>query len=106
MIRQQSTTPILILVALLFIGSSADAVLAQENAKEKPAPPAMKWEYKVMNVEDNPAETNRVLNKLGEDGWELVGITPGRSRFSGTADRMILICKRPKTAVPPPPPAR
>ncbi len=59
-----------------------------------------KWEYKVTILSENDADTEKELNKLGEDGWELVG-TPGivtsprqREGVLGTSTKVKLIFKR------------
>jgi hypothetical protein len=66
-----------------------------------------KWEYKVTTLgpRDRDADTEKELNKLGEDGWELVG-TPssvtapqqaeGNQGNPGISTKVKLIFKRAK----------
>lgn len=57
-----------------------------------------RWEYKVINVRSenyrlDPGCSSR-LNELGEDGWELVGLTSVNFK-SGATDNLAMIFKRP-----------
>ena len=53
-----------------------------------------KWEYKIIVerskgwvIQKGIEEFEKKLNGLGEEGWELVGITPiGKGGFGGTSD--------------------
>jgi hypothetical protein len=49
-----------------------------------------KWEYLVQQVQ-SPGELFTLLNKLGDEGWELVTLLP-----EGTATRGQIVAKRPK----------
>jgi len=57
-----------------------------------------RWEYKVINVrsESYRLDPNCVvrLNELGEDGWELIGITSVNFK-SGATDNIAMVFKRP-----------
>lgn len=59
----------------------------------------LQWEYKIINVrsegyrlDPNAAVT---LNELGEEGWELVGITSVNFK-SGATDNIAFVFKRPR----------
>jgi hypothetical protein len=92
---------------------------AQEKAKEEkeekgkgviPAivgPPPSKWEYKIMPLVRDDQQAEQEMNKLGDEGWELVGTTnsvsssvrqgPGPGGPGGAVStRSRLIFKRPK----------
>ena len=76
--------------AMLFFGvllvSLWGNAFAQEKAKEKPATAKVKWEYKVIPMPNRiVAATEKALNELGRDGWELVAITPADKGFIGQA---------------------
>jgi len=64
----------LLVLALLVIGvgfwSGQQSAAPAQEKKDMPAA-VTKWEYKV--VAETPNE--REMNKLGADGWELVGFT-------------------------------
>jgi hypothetical protein len=77
--------------------------VAAQDKKDVPAPPAAKWEYKVIRPEPNRRsiaedKMEAALNKLGEEGWECVGtvgeVTGGEPQ--GTLTKAVLILKRPK----------
>lgn len=57
-----------------------------------------KWEYKIINVrsENYRLDPNAAteLNRLGQDGWELVGLTSVNFK-SGATDNIALVLKRP-----------
>lgn len=67
------------------------AVMTMKRVKleEKPAPPQVKWEYKIIKLKSDAAGCEAQLNELGKDGWELAGVVG-----SGSDTQMIL--KRPK----------
>jgi hypothetical protein len=76
---------------------------AQEKGKGV-GPPLPKWEYKVTALGTDEKATEKELNKLGDEGWELVG-TPSETSARGTATgggagtistKVQLIFKRPK----------
>jgi hypothetical protein len=69
--------------------------LAQEKGKDQVSRPGVKWEYKVVQAEEDPAKMEGALNTLGEEGWECIGAV-NRVSIRGAA---YLICKRPKEAV-------
>ena len=56
------------------------------------------WEYKIINLrsENYRLDPDYVdeLNDLGEDGWELVGLTSVNFK-SGATDNIALVFKRP-----------
>jgi hypothetical protein len=54
-------------------GSSAQEKGKGEKGEVKFEPP--KWEYKVTYLPINPEKAEKELNKMGDEGWELVGIT-------------------------------
>lgn len=60
---------------------------------------ATKWEYRVINVrsENYRLDPNSAqeMNRLGEEGWELVSITAVNFK-SGATDNIALVFKRPK----------
>jgi hypothetical protein len=57
-----------------------------------------RWEYKIINIrsENYRLDPNYVsqLNDLGEEGWELVGLTSVNFK-SGATDNIALVFKRP-----------
>lgn len=59
------------------------------------------WEYRIINIRsekyrlDPNAATE--LNRLGNDGWELVSITSVNFK-SGATDNIAMVFKRPKAA--------
>ncbi len=57
-----------------------------------------RWEYKVINVrsENYRLDPNSAteLNKLGMDGWEMVGLTSVNFK-SGATDNIAMVFKRP-----------
>lgn len=59
------------------------------------------WEYKIINVrsENYRLDPNAVseLNRLGDDGWELISITSVNFK-SGATDNIALVFKRPRAA--------
>jgi hypothetical protein len=61
-----------------------------------------KWEYKLMVLADDDPANEKQLNKLGDEGWELVGTASSVSseaRGQGSAPirtQVRLIFKRPK----------
>jgi hypothetical protein len=70
--------------------------VAQEKGKEKVVRPSVKWEYKVIhaNRSRDLDKLEEVLNKLGDDGWELVAIEAGHIPPPVTPGRYVF--KRPK----------
>jgi hypothetical protein len=57
-----------------------------------------KWEYKIINIrsENYRLDPNAVtqLNQLGEEGWELVGLTSVNFK-TGATDNIAMVFKRP-----------
>ena len=57
------------------------------------------WEYKILNIRsenyrlDPTYETQ--LNRLGDDGWELVGLTAINFK-TGATDHIGMVFKRPR----------
>jgi len=69
---------VLLLAAVVAVGIGSDHAAAQ------PAAPRGKWEYKVLTptaIEELGGKDGGALaaglNKLGDEGWELVAIEPG-----------------------------
>ncbi len=63
--------------------------------------PRMVWEYRIINVRSenyrlDPMKESE-LNRLGEDGWELVGITAINFK-TGATDHIGMVFKRPREA--------
>lgn len=58
------------------------------------------WEYKIINVrsENYRLDPNAAseLNRLGDEGWELISITSVNFK-SGATDNIALVFKRPRT---------
>ncbi|NJL28918.1 MAG: DUF4177 domain-containing protein [Thermoanaerobaculia bacterium] len=59
----------------------------------------VRWEYKIINVRSenyrlDPNAASR-LDELGEEGWELVGLTSINFK-SGATDNIALVFKRPR----------
>lgn len=56
-----------------------------------------RWEYKIINIrsEGYRLDPNAVgqLNRLGEEGWELVGLTSVNFK-SGASDNIAMVFKR------------
>ncbi|MBP3954005.1 DUF4177 domain-containing protein [Gemmata sp. G18] len=81
-------------VALFAVGAVCWSTLGSSSAqeKEKAAPAVQKWEYKVVTLPGGGGGNEpdqKVLNALGDEGWELAGAPHevGRAR---------VILKRPK----------
>ena len=59
------------------------------------------WEYKILNIRSENYRLDPTyepqLNTLGEDGWELVGITAINFR-TGATDHIGMVFKRPRSA--------
>ncbi len=57
------------------------------------------WEYKILNIRSENYRLDPVyepqLDKLGEDGWELVGVTSINFK-TGATDHIGLVFKRQK----------
>jgi hypothetical protein len=67
----KSLVTLVALAGLGFFGLCAFGV--RGAADEKPAL-AVKWEYKTESINGTPDFTHeKILNKLGEEGWEIVG---------------------------------
>src|SRR5690242_5763710 len=62
--------------AALLIAFVACGLPAQDKGKPKDAP-AARWEYKVTTLNPSDEEAEKALNKLGEEGWELVTAAGG-----------------------------
>ncbi|HEX9800156.1 MAG TPA: DUF4177 domain-containing protein [Thermoanaerobaculia bacterium] len=62
------------------------------------------WEYKIINIrsENYRLDPNAAteLNKLGADGWELVGLTSVNFK-TGATDNIAMVFKRPRRDVAP-----
>jgi len=59
----------------------------------------MRWEYKIINIrsENYRLDPNKVnqLDDLGDEGWELVGLTSVNFK-TGATDNIAMVFKRPK----------
>lgn len=59
----------------------------------------VRWEYKIINVrsENYRLDPNAVgrLDELGDEGWELVGLTSVNFK-TGATDNIALVFKRPR----------
>ena len=59
------------------------------------------WEYRIINVRSENYRLDPMkesdLNRLGEDGWELVGITAINFK-TGATDHIGMVFKRPRAA--------
>lgn len=59
----------------------------------------VRWEYKIINVrsENYRLDPNAVsrLDALGDEGWELVGLTSVNFK-TGATDNIALVFKRPR----------
>jgi hypothetical protein len=63
----------------------------------------VRWEYRIINIRSenyriDPARESD-LNALGEEGWELVGITAINYKTAAT-DLIGMVFKRPKQQAP------
>ncbi len=59
----------------------------------------VRWEYKIINVRSenyrlDPKHEPR-LNELGDEGWEMVGLSAVNFR-SGATDNIAMVFKRPR----------
>jgi hypothetical protein len=59
----------------------------------------VRWEYKIINVRSenyrlDPNAASR-LDELGDEGWELVGLTSVNFK-TGATDNIALVFKRPR----------
>jgi hypothetical protein len=70
------------LAALLVLGvacglylQSPVAAQDKEQPKEKVAAGVTKWEYRIVTMESDTKETEKELNKLGEEGFEISFVT-------------------------------
>lgn len=56
----------------------------------------VKWEYRVVQLGPSSSHhAERVLNELGEQGWELTGFQPGHRRAGGGEG--LFFFKRPRS---------
>jgi hypothetical protein len=86
--------------------SGADSPAQEKKAKEQKgvgaAVPVARWEYKVATISEVDERAEKELNKLGEEGWELVGAPgvvsarPAPQGSAGASTTVKLIFKRPK----------
>jgi hypothetical protein len=82
------------------MNSPAQEKNKDEKGREVPAPVVPKWEYKVTTLSDFDDRAEKELNKLGEEGWELVGTpgvvsaSPSPQGSAGTSTTVKLIFKR------------
>lgn len=60
-----------------------------------------KWEYRIINIRSERYQLDPnasvELNRLGQEGWELVGLTSVNFK-SGATDNIALVFKRPVEA--------
>lgn len=78
--------PILTLALLLAAGCNQRPQSTASNQAPQPtATPALpqRWEYLVKTVDEDDlnAETERMINALGAEGWELISVSPARSKL-------------------------
>jgi hypothetical protein len=56
-----------------------------------------RWEYKIINIRSEnyrlDPNASLELNKLGQDGWEMVGLTSVNFK-SGATDNIAMVFKR------------
>jgi hypothetical protein len=84
------------------VNSPAQEKKAKEEKGVGAVVPVPKWEYKVAALESEDKDAEKDLNKLGEEGWELVGApsivtSPRQGQGNpGTSTKVKLIFKRPK----------
>ncbi len=85
-----------LVVAVLIVTASMFALgLGTNKAQEKEkALPVAKWEYRVATSARASDDPQQILNKLGEDGWELVSYTPAAQPSGASTFQAVL--KRPK----------
>lgn len=58
-----------------------------------------RWEYEIQNVEtDDPVKTLQAMNEMGEEGWEIFVLLPGRTFKSAGLGWRWAIAKRPREA--------
>lgn len=74
---------------------------ALDNEKARAQPGIVGWEYKVVAEPWGEQETQKALNELGAEGWELAGTTTHvSSSFNGSREQVgsttRLLLKRPK----------
>ena len=59
-----------------------------------------RWEYKIINIRSEnyrlDPDASIQMNELGNDGWELVGLTSVNFK-SGATDNIAMVFKRPRT---------
>jgi hypothetical protein len=77
-------TPLVMLYGLVGLGTQP----AAPSAPQPPTPavaPRVKWEYNVItNLDLRADETpEKALNKLGDEGWELVSVVPAAGGPAG-----------------------
>jgi hypothetical protein len=78
-------------VVIMVLGLTVTATAAGESRSGNKSEPKIKWEYKALTasqIEKLAAERSidlltGGLNALGEKGWELVTILPGRPELAG-----------------------
>lgn len=58
------------------------------------------WEYKIINIRSEnyrlDPEAAHELNRLGDEGWELISITSVNFK-SGATDNIAMVFKRPRS---------
>jgi hypothetical protein len=105
-VDMSKSSRLFVLVALVALSAafwSGPDSQAQEKKGKGGPPPLPKWEYKVTVLGGEDQETEKELNKLGDEGWELVG-TPsqttarpaGMGGAGAISTKVRLIFKRPK----------
>ena len=59
-----------------------------------------RWEYKIINIRSEnyrlDPDASIQMNELGNNGWELVGLTSVNFK-SGATDNIAMVFKRPRT---------
>jgi len=83
-----------VMLVVITVFSLGKAGSATPTAAVRPA-----WEHLVLEREGNIVSTDRELagkiNKLGDEGWEMVAVSPVQQ--DGTTKRMQFYFKRPKS---------
>jgi hypothetical protein len=81
------------------IYSAARAAQQQRRDEREEGVARILWEYKIVNIRSENYRLDPTyepqLNRLGEDGWELVGLTAINFK-TGATDHIGMVFKRPR----------